>query len=65
MAHSKHVTDEMIINACKNSLTMRMASINVGLHFNTFKRRALKLNCYNANQGGKGTNKKPSKIYLS
>ena len=50
-------TDKEIIEACKRELTMRMASISLGIHYNTLIRNAKRLNCYQPNQGGKGTKK--------
>lgn len=49
--------DESIIEACKSSLSMAEAASKVGIHFNTFKRKAVKLGVYNPNQGGKGIHK--------
>lgn len=46
-----------IKKAIDNSLTMSEACYKLGMHFNTFKRYAQKLNLYKPNQGGKGTNK--------
>jgi 5-methylcytosine-specific restriction endonuclease McrA len=57
MSSKKTCSDNMIIDSAKNSNTMREASIKCNLHFSTFKRRAIKLGCYNPNQGGKGTKK--------
>ena len=51
------VTDERIIEVCNDSKSMAHAAAVLGIHFNTLKRRAEKLNCYNTNQGGKGTSK--------
>jgi hypothetical protein len=42
---------------CKESSSMAQASTTLGIHFNTFKRIAVKLDCYNPNQSGKGTSK--------
>ena len=50
-------TDEQIIEACSNSLTMQEALSKTDLHFNTFKKRAVKLGVYNPNPGGKGKSK--------
>jgi 5-methylcytosine-specific restriction endonuclease McrA len=36
---------------------MAQAASTLGLHFNTFKRYALKYNCYETNQSGKGIKK--------
>jgi hypothetical protein len=52
---------DQFIETCNNSKTMAIASSELGLHFNTFKRYAEKLGCYNPNKGGKGT-KKPWKL---
>ena len=57
------ITDEKFIEICLGSLSMAEACSKTGLQFSTFKRRALKLNCYNPNQAGKGINKKPPKKY--
>ena len=54
---SKKVTDEEIIEACKNATSMRDAYIKLGIAPTTFKRRAMKLGCYKTNQGGKGYRK--------
>ena len=44
---------------------MAEASIKLGLHFNTFKKYAIKLNCYKTNQSGKGIKKPiPPKVDL-
>ena len=55
------VSDEKIIEVCKSSLSMSEACAKVGLHFNTFKKRALLLNVYSPNKSGKGL-QKPKKI---
>jgi len=55
------VTDEMIIEACQNADSMSKACSSLDISFATFKRRAIKLNVYKTNQGGKGR-KKPIKI---
>jgi 5-methylcytosine-specific restriction endonuclease McrA len=51
------VTDEQIIDACKNSITMTDACSKVQLHWNTFRRRAIQLNVFKLNQGRKGINR--------
>lgn len=48
-------TDDEFIKICNESLSMRDASKKLNLPFSSFKRRAIKLNCYNTNQAGKGT----------
>ena len=45
------------IKVCSEEPTMARAAVKLGLHFNTFKKYALKYNCYNPNQSGKGTKK--------
>ena len=59
-------TDEQIIEACKNARSMAEAAASLGMHFNTFRGKAIKLNVYRPNQNGKGLNKKHngSKIEL-
>ena len=45
-------------------MTMAQASAKLGLHFNTFKRIAVKLGVYNPNQSGKGIKKDMSSITI-
>lgn len=45
-------------NICRESKSMAEAASKLKLHFNTFKRIAVKLNCYVPNPSGKGTSKK-------
>ena len=52
------ISDELIIEACNNSMSMAEASTKVGVHFNTLRRRALILGVYKPNQSGKGMSKK-------
>lgn len=51
------MTDQEFIEICENSNSMSTAAAKVGIHFNTFKRKAVKLGCYKTNQSGKGLNK--------
>lgn len=51
------ITDEEIIEAAKSSITMGEAAIKLKIHFNTFKKHALRLNVYKPNTGLKGTKK--------
>lgn len=46
------------IKVCHESDSMAQAAAKLGMHFNTFKRKALKLGCYETNQAGKGITKK-------
>ena len=55
---SNKVTDEEIIEACKNAVSMRDAYTKLGIAPTTFKRKAIKLGCYKTNQGGVGIRKK-------
>ena len=52
------ITDQEIIDACKQEKSMAKACDLVGLKFSTFKRRAQILNVYNTNQSGKGLQKR-------
>lgn len=52
------MTDKEFIEICNNSLTMSEACSKIGIHFNTFSKRAKQLGCYHPNIGGKGMNKK-------
>ena len=52
------VTNEDIIKACEEELTMSRAASRLKIHFNTLKRRALELGVYDPNQSGKGISKK-------
>ena len=50
--------DVEFIRICVESDSMAQAAVKLGLHFNTFKRKAIKLDCYKTNQSGKGIKKK-------
>lgn len=52
------MTDETFIQICNESNSMAQAAASLGLHFNTFKTKAIKLKCYTPNQAGKGVIKK-------
>jgi 5-methylcytosine-specific restriction endonuclease McrA len=49
--------DDEIVEACKSSFSMAEAASKVGIHFNTFRRKAIKLGVYSPNQSGKGISK--------
>lgn len=51
------ISDKEFISVCENAITMTKAASELGIHFNTFVRRAKKLKCYRPNPGGKGTKK--------
>lgn len=53
-----NIDKEEFIRICNDSLTMSEACSKTGLHFNTFKRYALKYGCYKPNKSGKGIHKK-------
>jgi hypothetical protein len=57
MEENMKVTDLEIIEACKLEPTMARAASTLKIHFNTFKRRAVKLGVYIPNQSGKGLTK--------
>jgi 5-methylcytosine-specific restriction endonuclease McrA len=57
------LNDEEFIKICNESISMASACAVIGIQFSTFKRRAVKLGCYNTNQSGKGINKKFSHRY--
>ena len=61
----KKIDKDEFIKVCKNSLTMAQASVKLDLHFNTFKKYAVKFGCYSPNPSGKGIKKKaPAKVEL-
>ncbi|WP_338790556.1 HNH endonuclease signature motif containing protein [Bernardetia sp. MNP-M8] len=47
---------------CKNAKSMAQAASQLGLHFNSFKKRALELECYKPNKAGIGIRKNAPKI---
>ncbi len=57
------MTDNEFIAICKSSVSMSHACSKTGLYFSTFKRRAIKLNCYKTNQGLVGISKKHAAIF--
>jgi 5-methylcytosine-specific restriction endonuclease McrA len=59
-----NITKEKFIEVCNNSLSMAQAATTLGLHFETFKRNAIKYGCYKPNQSGKGIKKNKPK-YIS
>ena len=52
-----NINEEEFLNICNTSSSMMQAAAKLKLHFNTFKKIAVKLGCYKTNQGGKGTSK--------
>ncbi|MEM1119293.1 MAG: hypothetical protein AAGJ18_02530, partial [Bacteroidota bacterium] len=53
------------IKTCENAQSMSEAASKLGLHFNSFKKRAIELNCYKPNQAGIGIRKNMPKIPLA
>lgn len=53
----KH-SDDKIIEVCKNADSMSKAAAELKMHFNTFKKHAIRLCVYKTNQSGKGLSKK-------
>ena len=51
------INEEEFIKVCNEELSMAKAASKLGLHFNTFKKYAVKLGCYNPNPSGKGLTK--------
>ena len=52
------INEQDFIKVCEEEPTMARACTRLGLHFNTFKRHAVRLGCYDPNQSGKGLSKK-------
>ena len=50
----KQVNQEEFIKICQESATMAIAARKLNMHFNTFRRYAIKFGCYNTNQSHKG-----------
>jgi len=69
MAYKKlirhRINDDVFRNACNNAKSMAEAAVMLNLHFNSFKKRAVELNCYKPNQPGKGLRKASPKIPLT
>jgi hypothetical protein len=61
-----NINEEYFKKVCNESQSMAQAAVKLGIHFNTFKRYALKFGCYIPNMSGKGMVKKVTpKINLS
>ncbi|MBK6622930.1 MAG: hypothetical protein IPG32_19470 [Saprospirales bacterium] len=58
----RQISENEFIAICQSSVTMAEAAVHLGLHFNTFKRYALKVGCYRPNQAGIGIRKNMPKI---
>jgi len=53
----KKFDEQAFVATCQNSLTMAEAARKLNMHFNTFKRHAVRLGCYETNPSGKGMSK--------
>lgn len=51
------ITAEVFIKVCNESRSMMEAAARLRLHYNSFKKRALELNCFKTNQSGAGFSK--------
>ena len=51
----KDIDSNYFIKVCNESFSMASAASKLNLHFNTFKRIAIKLHCYIPNQGCNGS----------
>ena len=59
----KNINEEEFVKVANSSSSMSEAAAKLNMRFSTFKRYALKFNCYNPNQSGKGLHKKPNNEY--
>lgn len=50
----KNINKEKFVSVCENSISMAKAAVDLGLHFNTFKKKAIEFGCYRPNPGLKG-----------
>ena len=56
------IKDDYFIRVCEESQTMSKAAAKLNIHYNSFKKRAIELNCYAPNQAGKGIKKRPARL---
>lgn len=54
---AKDIPRDEFVRVCNEAQSMAQAASKLSLHFNTFKKYALKYDCYQTNQSGKGINK--------
>jgi len=57
MRKAKDIPRNEFVKVCNEAQSMARAASELNLHFNTFKKYALKYDCYQTNQSGKGINK--------
>ncbi|MBX2928882.1 MAG: HNH endonuclease [Saprospiraceae bacterium] len=60
----ERINELHFIEVCEGSQSMAEAASILGLHFNSFKKRDLELNCYRPNRAGIGVRKNAPKIPL-
>lgn len=58
------ISDQVFIETCLNANSMAAAAAQLGLHFNSFKKRAIELDCYKPNQAGINIRKNKPKVNL-
>ncbi len=56
------IDDDYFREVCENAKSMAQAASELKLHFNSFKKRALELECYKPNKAGIGVRKNSPKI---
>lgn len=61
---TKRIEDANFVKICNDAMSMAAAASILGLHFNSFKKRALKFGCYRPNQAGVGMKKAAPRIPL-
>ena len=61
----QRIDNTTFIEICTSAQSMSEAASKLGIHFNSFKKRAIELNCYKPNQAGIGIRKNMPKIPLS
>lgn len=54
----KDISQEEFVKVCSESRSMAHAAATLGMHYGTFKTYAVKYDCYQPNQSGKGFGKK-------
>ena len=59
----KEYDKKVFIEVCERSSSMARAAAELGIHFNTFRRHAIKLGCYRTNPSGKGLPKNQPEIF--
>lgn len=55
--------EKLIIDTCNNEISLRQAAIKLKMNYKTVVLQSKRLGCFKTNQAGKGTKKKPCKIF--